>query len=235
MGMQRSLSVELAESQDSDGISFECAEHPSSRQPEKISPHLSPPYGMSISEYELCEIMPAQSASQRNSPVPDQQPIWPVSEAKSKRNSRLSRRTIEAPLATSIYVNLAKLPKPFLSLPSHLSTTDIAYLTARSAFDLPSQALQVALLQVFVEFVHPSLPITDIEEILDTLKTGKGKRISLLLFQTMMLSGMEYVSGRILKAEYSGRSKAEVMTTMIERVKVNLCNAFFYVSDADIS
>jgi hypothetical protein len=195
----------------------ECVE---SRSHQKILPQLSPPHGMAISDHVLCEILPGHSASQRNSPAPAQ---TITSQTTVRRKPpRMSWRNIEAPLATSVYSNSAKLPKPFSPLPEHLSSTDISYLAARSAFELPSEALQVALLQAFVEFVHPSLPVLDVDEVLETVKSGKGRKISLLLFQTMMLGGMEYVSDRILKAEYRGRSKADVMATMVERVKVSL-------------
>lgn len=191
-----------------------------SRSHQKILPQLSPPHGMAMSEHVLCEVLPGHSASQRNSPAPAQ--ISASHPVVHKRTPRISWRNIEAPLATSIHSNSAKLPKPFSPLPDHLSSTDISYLAARSAFEMPSEALQVALLQAFVEFVHPSLPVLDVDEVLETVKTGKGRKVSLLLFQTMMLGGMEYVSDRILKAEYRGRSKADVMATMVERVKVSL-------------
>lgn len=182
-----------------------------------IQPQLPPPHGMSMNEHVLCEILPAHSASQRNSPIL-RPTILPGTSSRIK--PRWSRRTIEAPLATATLQQASKLPRIFAPLPDHLNDTDILYLTTRSAFVLPSQVLQVALLQSYVEFVYPSMPILDLDEFLGTLKTGKGKKISLLLFQAVILSAVEHVPERILRAENPGIRKAEIVTAMTDRVKV---------------
>jgi hypothetical protein len=171
---------------------------------------------MTVSEHVLCEILPAHSASQAGSP--ELRPI--LSPTASKRQFQPILHSIEAPLATAQFHSSKRLPKIFAPLSGHLSPTDVSYLAARSAFSLPSEALQVVLLQAFLEYIHPCLPVVDIHDLLDTIRTGKGRKVSLLLFQSMMLAGIGYVSERVLKSEYPGMNKATITLAMAAKVKV---------------
>lgn len=73
-----------------------------------------------------------------------------------------------------------------------------------------------------MEFIHPVLPILDIDEFLDSVKYGQGKKISLLLFQAVMLAAVGCVSQKVLRTECEGMGRGEVVRGMIEKVKVCL-------------
>ncbi|KAJ4152087.1 hypothetical protein NW765_017596 [Fusarium oxysporum] len=92
--------------------------------------------------------------------------------------------------------------EPFIApVPGRMQTDDIAYLKSRGAFTLPGQKLRNALLRSYFEYVHPFMPIIDMDEFLEAMRRdGKHTRLSLLLYQAVMFAGVacvhkEYLEG----------------------------------------
>jgi hypothetical protein len=98
--------------------------------------------------------------------------------------------------------------------------------------------MQIELLKAYIEFVHGSMPLLDLEQFLSAVKYGcegldgqKGKRIereiaerkeiSFLLFQAVMFAAVGFVSMRVLReAGYSSRESAKRI--FFSRVRVCL-------------
>lgn len=112
------------------------------------------------------------------------------------------------PPATPLKPNLPAYLKP---LPARMTPVDIDYLFDKGALSLPETPIRNALLQAFLEFVHPYMPLVEVHELLQTIEDGSGKsgRISLLLFQAIMFSGTAFVDMDYLRsAGYTTRKAA---------------------------
>jgi hypothetical protein len=83
-----------------------------------------------------------------------------------------------------------------------MNAADTQYLFAKGALCVPDMPVRNALLRSYIEFVHPYLPLIELNEIIEIIEQGTGAfgGISLLLFQTIMFAGttfvdMEYLVG----------------------------------------
>jgi len=176
------------------------------------------PHGMDISEHVLAEILPTSS-------LPSAAPAMiPPTSSRTKSWIQIQSPLASVPLGSS---GSNSLPRVFVPLPRHLGSPDISYLRSRDALNLPSESLQVELLKAYVEYVHPTMPVLDLEEFLSSVKygyesfdgqRGRGierenamkKQISLLLFQAVMFAAVSYVPLRSLKdAGYGSREAAK--------------------------
>lgn len=99
--------------------------------------------------------------------------------------------------------NLTSSPPPSLKhslpayinpLPSKMTSADINYLWAKSALIIPAPPLRNALLQAFIEYVYPFMPVLELHKVLNIINDeGKSGSMSLLLFQSIMFSGTAFV------------------------------------------
>lgn len=82
-----------------------------------------------------------------------------------------------------------------------------AFLGSERAFELPPPKLRNAIISSYVQFVHPQLPLVDIHEVLQALATdGKVANVSILLLQSILLSGSAFVEAEYLvEAGYQSR------------------------------
>ncbi|ESZ90862.1 hypothetical protein SBOR_8754 [Sclerotinia borealis F-4128] len=100
--------------------------------------------------------------------------------------------------------NLTSSPPPSLKhslpayinpLPSKMTSADINYLWAKSALIIPAPPLRNALLQAFIEYVYPFMPVLELHKVLNIINDeGKSGSMSLLLFQSIMFSGTAFVN-----------------------------------------
>lgn len=101
---------------------------------------------------------------------------------------------------------------PFIRpLPVKIVSEDVAYLQAKGALTLPAAPLQNALLQAYVEFVHPYMPLLDLQDFLSPINSpdGSAGQISLLLYQAVMFAATAYVDVKWLQAAgYANRKAA---------------------------
>ena len=196
---------------------------------------------MRLSEHPLAEILPTaciDSPQTQAAPIP-----------RSPRSLRTkSWIQIQSPLA-SAPINISPttetpdrrlpvLPRVFTPFPRHLEVPDLSYLHSRDALTLPKEELQIELLKAYIEFVHRSMPLLDLEEFLSAVKYGyeglegeegvgverenaNRKQISFLLFQAVMFAGVEYVPLKSLK-EAGYKSREDAQRAFFSRVRVSL-------------
>lgn len=89
------------------------------------------------------------------------------------------------------------LPHFIRSLPRHIKAEDLDYLAKKNALTIPEGELRAELLRNFIQYVHPFMPVVDLDDLLTPMaQPGQGKPVSLLLFQAVM-----FVSATFLSAE----------------------------------
>ncbi|KAJ5935787.1 hypothetical protein N7466_005334 [Penicillium verhagenii] len=104
------------------------------------------------------------------------------------------------------------LPGFIQPLPMMMNPTTIEYLYVNDVFNVPSVQLQNALLQAFVDFVFPSMPILDWSAFINAIcnRDHDHGSISLFLFYAMMVAATTFVDlGQLQEAGYSSRQEAQ--------------------------
>ncbi len=87
-----------------------------------------------------------------------------------------------------------RLPRYIRFLPSHIGIDDLGYLAKKDALTIPSDELRGRLLQHYIQYVHPFMPILDLEDFLSRIaQPDRSKPISLLLFQAVMFVSITFV------------------------------------------
>lgn len=105
----------------------------------------------------------------------------------------------------------AQLPAFVRPLPPKIAPEDVRYLYAKGALTLPGLALQNALLQSYVEYVHPYMPLMDLHDFLVVVgrRDGRDGQTSLFLYQAVMFSATAFVDIKLLReAGYLSRKAA---------------------------
>ncbi|KAM5358991.1 hypothetical protein ACJZ2D_014816 [Fusarium nematophilum] len=103
------------------------------------------------------------------------------------------------------------IPSFLQPLPPHLDTADIEYLRLKGALTLPNVHFQNTLLEAYIEYVHPYLPVVDLCGFLNAIHDpdGLNGKISLLLYHAVMFAGSGFVGKEHLtKNGYSTRKGA---------------------------
>lgn len=102
------------------------------------------------------------------------------------------------------------LPRYVRPVPQSIMSEDLAYLTQRGAFMIPETGLRNELLRCYVQYVHPFLPLLDLQDFLAIVeKEDPNDTISLLLFQAVMFAGTGFIDMRYLLAQgYDSRRAA---------------------------
>jgi hypothetical protein len=86
------------------------------------------------------------------------------------------------------------LPDYIRRLPQRLQPEDLNYLEAKGALTIPDRTLRDELLKAYIHYVHPYMPLLDLEEFLQVLARNDGiHHVSLLLFQAVMFAGTAFV------------------------------------------
>ncbi|GAB7356554.1 hypothetical protein MBLNU459_g7290t2 [Dothideomycetes sp. NU459] len=103
-----------------------------------------------------------------------------------------------------------KLPRYIRPLPSHIGVDDLDYLARKDALTIPSDALRGILLRQFVQYVHPFMPVLELEDFLSRIAQDDcNKPISLLLFQAVMFVSVTFVPIESLRdAGFKSRKSA---------------------------
>lgn len=112
------------------------------------------------------------------------------------------------------------LPRYIAPIPKHILSEDLEYLQKKGAFYVPEAGIRNELLRSYVQYVHPYLPLLDLEEFLSAVeKHGSNDKISLLLFQAVMFAATAYIDMRYLTAMgYMNRKSAR--KAFFQRVKL---------------
>lgn len=83
--------------------------------------------------------------------------------------------------------------------PPSMSSGDIEYLAAKGAFSIPAADFRREILQSYIDFVHPFIPILDLWDIVAMAGHGESGEVSVLLLQAVLLAGSLYVGMTHLK------------------------------------
>lgn len=129
-----------------------------------------------------------------------------------------NNRLLEEPNA-----DLGLLPPWVKPLPDRIGQDEITYLQRKGALSIPDPALQNALLQAYVEYVHPYMPLLELFDFLNVIDAGDGQdgQISLLLYHAVLFAGSAFVKKRALTEHgYPNRKVARKM--FFQRARVSL-------------
>ena len=114
------------------------------------------------------------------------------------------------------------LPAYINPLPSKMTSVDIDYLWAKSALLIPEPPLRNALLQAFIEYIYPYMPLLELHKVLQIINDEGGSgAMSLLLFQSIMFSGTAFVDMESLKRA-GHRTRKAARKAFFQRARV--CN-----------
>jgi hypothetical protein len=116
-----------------------------------------------------------------------------------------------------------ELQRTFDLRPSHLSEEDHAYLTLKGALRIVPIELRNQLLGAYIKYVHPLLPIIDLQAFLCSVMVNNETQFdSPLLHQAVMLAGSAFISQEAaIQAGFSSRKA--LRRTLFERAKVSDC------------
>jgi hypothetical protein len=107
----------------------------------------------------------------------------------------------------NLFGQLPAFAKP---LPTNIAVEEVRYLQSKGALSVPSPPLQNALLQAYVEYVHPYLPL-ELFPFLNAINAGDGRagKVSLLMYQAVMFAATAFVDIEVLlEAGYATRKAA---------------------------
>jgi len=155
------------------------------------------------------EILRQQSFIQPQTPF-ENDPTYALLTSASIHGDRTRTRLASPPLPP-VSMLKHRLPGYLKPLPQRMTSVDIDYLFAKGALSLPDIHVRNALLRSYLEFVHPYMPLIEIQDVLQIIHDGTGAsgRISLLLFQAIMFAGTAFVDMEFLRrAGYSNRKSA---------------------------
>ncbi|OAQ64396.1 C6 transcription factor (Ctf1B) [Pochonia chlamydosporia 170] len=105
----------------------------------------------------------------------------------------------------------SQLPAFVRPLPSKIAPDDVQYLALKGALTLPNITLQNALLQCYIEYVYPYMPLIDLHNFLSIVdrRDGVNGQTSLLLYQSIMFSATAFVDMKHLReAGFQSRKAA---------------------------
>ncbi|KFZ19019.1 hypothetical protein V502_03874, partial [Pseudogymnoascus sp. VKM F-4520 (FW-2644)] len=103
------------------------------------------------------------------------------------------------------------LPAYIKPLHSSMAIEDVGHLWKKGALTIPDTPFRNALVIAYIEFVHSYMPLIELHEFLRIVNEGSGEsgRISLLLFQAVMFTGVAFVDmSHLTAAGYSTRKAA---------------------------
>lgn len=143
---------------------------------------------------------------------------------KSQQSSSLENgRTAQFLSSLEIPDAASQLPAFVRPLPAKIAPEDVQYLVIKGALTLPDIPLQNALLQCYIEYVYPYMPLIDLHNFLSVVdrRDGVNGQTSLLLYQSIMFSAVAFVDMKHLReAGYSSRKAAR--KAFFQKTRVSL-------------
>lgn len=98
-----------------------------------------------------------------------------------------------------------ELPPYLQPLRRDLAATDVDYIRSKGALSVPNVRLRNAIIRCYAEYMHPYIPLLDVEELLQIADPGIDAsmipKYSLLLFQCVMFAAVAFVDEALVKDE----------------------------------
>ncbi|KAJ9615511.1 hypothetical protein H2200_001586 [Cladophialophora chaetospira] len=133
--------------------------------------------------------------------------------------SEVNRHDVRESHSSGIAV-IPLLPDYITPLPKNVDPDVLHLLHQKGALTLPQKDVVDELLRAFVCYVYPSLPVVDLDEILNAMSSGtSGNTISLLLFQAVLMAGVAFADSFVLQC-IGFRSWKDAQRIFFERVKI---------------
>ncbi|KIV83832.1 hypothetical protein PV11_05821 [Exophiala sideris] len=121
------------------------------------------------------------------------------------------------------------LPAYIQPIPMTIPAEDIEYLQRKGAFTVPKTNLRNQWLHSYVQFVHPFLPIIDLEDFLTAIERNQSTNtVSLFLFQAIMFAGALHADVKD-PASYGYTTLKDMQRNLFNRLR--LLYNFDYESD----
>ena len=114
-----------------------------------------------------------------------------------------------------------------------VSLENRAFLRQSGALSLPGQPLRNALFSSFIEHVHPTMPVVDLMPIIAAMEgynTTSQPRLSILLLQAIMFSGVAHADLEAVKSA-GFASRREARKRFYDRSKVSCPSLQFATID----
>lgn len=110
--------------------------------------------------------------------------------------------------------------------PTRLDSEDLDYLECKGALWLPSARFRTELLKSYIEWVHPQVPVLDLDVFLCTIAENDSENsISLLLFHAAMFAASAFVDIVHIRNEgYASRKAAREVLFRRAKVTISLVN-----------
>jgi hypothetical protein len=97
---------------------------------------------------------------------------------------------------------------------------DVTFLRTKGVFNVPERKLRNVLLRSYVDYVHPFLPVLDLEEYLQAIQTrGRSGKISLLLYHSVMFAAVPFVDNSVLHT--TGLTRKDLQQAYFDRARVS--------------
>lgn len=119
------------------------------------------------------------------------------------------------------------LPAFIKPLAEIVSPEDLQYLSSKRCFSFLPLAFQKIILHRFVEFVHPLLPIFDVDELVTIISGESQNQMSLLLYHAVMGAGLAAVETEVIQ-RYGFISKAAARNDSYCKAKVRPMSTYCY-------
>ena len=132
--------------------------------------------------------------------MPTAPPLMNLIHSVSMHGDLTSSRFLSPPAPSRSYNG--PLPAYIKPLPPRMTADDIQYLWKKGALSIPDTIFRNALLQAYIEYVHPYMPLIELHDFLRMVEQNNGEsgKISLVLFQAVMFAGTAFVDMSLLKS-----------------------------------
>ncbi|KAK5209389.1 hypothetical protein LTR41_004925 [Exophiala xenobiotica] len=121
----------------------------------------------------------------------------------------------------SVTFTRSEFPAFIKPLRPPLDAESLAFLEHKQAFSLPRAAVQREFMRSYIHYVHPFLPLLDLEDILLPLNDTPGStQISVVLYQAVMFAAASFVSMEFLQKE-GFSSQLDAHNCLFQRVKAS--------------
>jgi hypothetical protein len=114
---------------------------------------------------------------------------------------------------------MPSLPRFIKPLSPSLGTDDLRYLAKRKCFECMSSDLERIVIRRYAEFIHPLLPVLDLDEFVGIVFGDLPQKISLLLYHTVLCAGLAVVEIETIH-EYGYDSKPSAREELYIKAKV---------------